>query len=81
MSLKIIPRFCVLLFHVWAGCLTILTSLSSVQCIQNKQLYFADRLYDSMKVGKTVRSFYSFFFLATVSSFDSLGTFNHMMCE
>ncbi|NXO25837.1 ANXA2 protein, partial [Cisticola juncidis] len=28
--------------------------LSSVQCIQNKQLYFADRLYDSMK-GKGTR--------------------------
>lgn len=25
-------------------------SSSTVQCIQNKQLYFADRLYDSMKV-------------------------------
>lgn len=24
--------------------------LSTVQCIQNKPLYFADRLYDSMKV-------------------------------
>lgn len=32
-------------------------SLFSVQCIQNKQLYFADRLYDSMKVEKTALSF------------------------
>lgn len=44
--------------------LTIL--LSSVQCIQNKQLYFADRLYDSMKVGKTGFFFYCYFVVVVV---------------
>uniref|UniRef100_A0A8C9FEN9 Annexin n=1 Tax=Pavo cristatus TaxID=9049 RepID=A0A8C9FEN9_PAVCR len=44
---------CVLFLH-GQDVYPFIISLSLVQCIQNKQLYFADRLYDSMK-GKGTR--------------------------
>lgn len=59
---------------------THLSYLFLVQCIQNKQLYFADRLYDSMKVRKTVHS--THYLLTIVSSnFYSLDGFIHMVCN
>lgn len=73
------PIFCVL-FSRGQDAYPFIISLSLVQCIQNKQLYFADRLYDSMKVRKTAHS--THYLLTIVSSnFYSLRGFVHMMCN